>query len=40
LKSKEKVLSAVNDALKEAWIELARLDRRLKRLKNKINEEE
>jgi uncharacterized coiled-coil protein SlyX len=33
LESKEKTLRAVNDALKEAWVELARLDRRLKPLK-------
>jgi len=33
LKSKEKVLRAMNEALKKIWIELARLARRLKRLK-------
>jgi uncharacterized coiled-coil protein SlyX len=40
LKSKEKVLRAVNEALKEIWVELARLDHRLKRIKKKIDEEE
>ena len=39
LKSKEKVLRAVNEAVTEIWVELARLDRRLKRLKSKIEEE-
>jgi hypothetical protein len=37
LKSKEKVLRAVNGALKEVWVELARLDRRLKRLKKGLD---
>jgi hypothetical protein len=40
LKSKEKILRAVNDALKDAWVELARLDQRLKRLKKKVEDAE
>jgi uncharacterized coiled-coil protein SlyX len=37
LKSKEKMIRAVNDVLKETWVELARLDRRLKELKKKVD---
>jgi hypothetical protein len=39
VKSKEKVLHAVNDALKDIWVELTRIDRRLKALKKTIDEE-
>jgi hypothetical protein len=40
LKSKEKVLRAVNQALKDVWVELPRLDRLLKRQKKKLDGEE
>jgi hypothetical protein len=40
LKSRDKALRAVNNALKEVWVELARLDRRIKQLKKRVDGEE
>lgn len=40
LKSRDKSLRAVNEALKDAWVELARFDRRIKQLKKRVDDEE
>jgi uncharacterized coiled-coil protein SlyX len=39
-KSKEKALRAMNDVLKEIWVEFARIARRLKWIKKKVDAEE
>jgi hypothetical protein len=39
LKSNEKLIRAMNHLLKEIWVELSRIDRRLKRIKKKVDGE-